>query len=363
MNDQKRRYAQARALMREHGCSRLLISDPVDVEYLSSFHSSYAFILLSRGTKTLVTDSRYQEEARRFLRKNPSWRSRIIAAGDCSFVAGRSGEKAVIGFQSDVVTVDQLHRFKKAAPRARFVPIPACVSDLASSKSKRELLWLEQAARAGEKALALLRRRLQKGISEQEAAALLDMLCARFGSQRPAFPTIVLFGPRTAMPHGRPGHTRLKKGDLVLIDFGCACNGFCSDMTRTFVCGRANARQKRIHAIVANAQEQARAAVRPGAAARTIDQAGRSVIDKAGFGKSFGHSLGHGLGRRVHESPHISAASKDLLQEGNVIAIEPGIYLPGFGGVRIEDMVLVTGTGFRPLTRFCRDLIELPAGD
>jgi Xaa-Pro aminopeptidase len=359
MDIHARRCTQARALMRKQRCTSLFVSDSIDVEYLSGFRSSRAFLLFTQGAQRLITDFRYQEEAASFCRARKEWKYSIVKTDDFSFLARFAGKKPAIAFQSDVVTVDLYEKIKKAAPGASLVPLPAAITEISSVKSPAEVRLIARAAAIGDRALENWRRRLRPGITEREAALALDRACANLGSEKAAFDTIVLFGERAALPHGRPGSRRLKKGDFVLVDFGCTADGFCSDMTRTFVCGPAGKRQRTVYGIVAEAQAAACSAARAGLLARVLDGTGRTVIDQAGYGEAFGHGLGHGVGRRIHEGPRITGRSEEVLASGNVITIEPGIYLPGFGGVRIEDTVVITAKGNRRLTRYPKKLMEL----
>jgi Xaa-Pro aminopeptidase len=359
MEAYRHRRLQVRSLLRRYKCSCLLISDPIDVEYLSGFRASRAFILVTPGAFRLFTDFRYQEEVSSFCRAYRGWSYCIIKGEDYTFLTRFAGRYPTLAFQSDVVTVDQFTKIKKALPSSRLVPLASVISGLFSVKDSMESAHLARAAAAGDRALDAWRKNIRPGITERAAASALDRACAEAGSEKAAFDTIVLFGARAALPHGRPGGTRLRRGDFVLVDFGCTIAGWCSDMTRTFVCGKASPRQRAIYEIVARAQTAARAAARAGMAARELDRTAREIIEQAGYGHAFGHSLGHGVGRRVHESPRIASRSKEVVKKGNVITIEPGIYLPGFGGVRIEDTVLITGKGNRSLTKFPRELMEL----
>jgi Xaa-Pro aminopeptidase len=187
---------------------------------------------------------------------------------------------------------------------------------------------------------------------------MLEDLCKKYGSEKPSFDTIVLFGPNSALPHGRPSDRKLKKGDWILFDFGCTVRGFCSDMTRTIVFGKAGDRQKQIYSIVLAAQGKAKQKIRPGIQACEIDMYARTVIDKAGYGDTFGHATGHGVGLQIHESPRLFKNNTTTLVPDMVVTVEPGIYISGFGGVRIEDMVVVTKKGYRSLTRTPRTLLE-----
>lgn len=220
---------------------------------------------------------------------------------------------------------------------------------------------MRRAARIGDAAFARIVTELRPGISEHETALLLEEHCRALGSEGPSFDTIVLFGARSALPHGRPGSARLKRGDFVLLDFGCMLGGLCSDMTRTVVFGKASETQTRVYKTVLSAQTVGRKAVRAGVGVAEVDKAARDVIIAAGYGDFFGHATGHGVGRRIHEAPRVAQKSKAVLTPGAVVTVEPGIYLPDVGGVRIEDMVVVTGSGANVLTRAPRQLMEIAA--
>jgi Xaa-Pro aminopeptidase len=348
--------------MCQRRCTHLLITDAVHIEYLSGFSASRAVALITPRRSFLFTDFLYLEAAAHFFTRGRGlrfWRALPIKNAGFSFLAPFVPPGAAAGFQSDVMTVDELEKLKKTLHGVRFIPLGAPIAELACSKTASEIAAMTKAARIGDAALAGLFSSLRPGTTEREAAAAFDRAALALGSEKSAFDTIVLFGERTSLPHGRPGGRRLKKGDLVLVDAGCTVRGLCSDMTRTVVFGPSSSRQRGLHDAVMRALAAALRAARPGLAAAELDRTARRVIEKAGFGGAFGHGLGHGVGRRVHERPHVSSKSKDILQEGSVITIEPGIYLPGSGGVRIEDMAVITGRGARLLTRAPRGLTSL----
>ncbi len=359
----RNRLTAARTICSKHRCTHLLITVASDIEYISGFSSSQAVLLIGPEKNLLFTDFRYQEAARRFCAARRSgwpWRFVPVKGSGFSFLAPYVAPGSAVAFQSDAVTVDELERLKKAVPHARFAGIVREISGLGTVKTDAEAAAMKKAARIGEAAFErFLRQSLRPGITERRAAAMLDCACALLGSERSAFDTIVLFGERTSLPHDRPGGRRLAQGDLVLADFGCTVAGLCSDMTRTAVFGKPSQRQRELYEIVKRAQDAALRAARPGVAARSLDAAARAVIRNAGYGRAFGHALGHGIGRRVHERPRISNRSKEILQEGSVITVEPGIYLPGFGGVRIEDMALLTKRDCRRLTHSPRELVDI----
>jgi Xaa-Pro aminopeptidase len=202
---------------------------------------------------------------------------------------------------------------------------------------------------------------IRPGQRELDVARELEYVMLKLGSEGTPFETICASGSRSALPHGRASRKRLEAGDFVTLDFGALVNGYCSDITRTFILGRASARQRRLYRLVQTAQAQAVSQVRPGASTQAVDRAARRPITRAGFGPQFGHGTGHGIGLEVHQGPSLSPRTDGTLRPGMVVTIEPGIYVPGFGGVRIEDDVLVTRSGHRVLTTAPRHLIELEA--
>jgi Xaa-Pro aminopeptidase len=233
------------------------------------------------------------------------------------------------------------------------------VDDLRSSKDPAEIDSIARAVRVAESALEDLVGLVSEGMSERELAAELVYRLRLAGSESMPFDPIVASGPRSALPHANPGERTLREGDLLLIDFGARIDGYCSDMTRTFVLGAPAAWQREIHGVVAEAVESAIAATEAGVPARDVDRAARDVIVGAGFGDRFGHGTGHGVGLEVHERPSVNARSGETLNSGNVVTIEPAVYLPGRGGVRLEEVVVASHGGRRVLTGFPLDLREL----
>jgi len=254
----------------------------------------------------------------------------------------------------------ELQFLQQAAPRAQFISGEAPLSQLRLSKDSGEIANMRQAARIAQLALELTLPLVKAGVSERELAAGLcaNLLGCGSDSELP-FPPIVCFGENSANPHAAPSNRRLQKGDLVLFDWGAAYQGYCSDITRTFALGKIDARFTEIYALVKEANAAGRAAGRPGMRAGEVDRAARGVITRGGYGPQFIHRSGHGLGMEGHEAPYIYAENDQILAEGMVYTIEPGIYLPGAGGVRIEDDVHVTPDGSKSLTDYPRDLTIL----
>lgn len=355
------RLVSLRRLRCEASLSHILVSDPVDVRYISGFSSSNAVLLVSQRKNVLLTDFRYETDAKHFCRKNPQWSTMLVKA-DTSMaeaIASQMKPGNSIGFQSEHLTVDEFNSLRKRARNVRFITCGRQINEFLQVKKPSEITSMKRAAEIGDTAFSQLLPEIKPGVSELFLARRLERICSDLGSERPAFETIVLFGARSALPHGKPGTGRLKKGSLVLIDFGCTVNGFASDMTRTMVAGKASPLQKKIYRIVLDAQRNACRHVQAGISAASLDAFARDPITESGYGKMFGHALGHGVGRRIHEGPRISYRVKQKLKENSVITIEPGIYLPGRGGVRIEDMVVVKKRGGRLLTHSPRELMQL----
>ena len=243
---------------------------------------------------------------------------------------------------------------------------PACwrmLGDALSSfrkiKSPEELDRMERAERIGDEAFSYILNELKPGVTELQIAAKLEYFMRSHGAEGTSFDTIVASGYHSAMPHAVPTEKPLENGDFVTMDFGCRYQGYCSDMTRTVVIGKADPRQKEIYQIVLEAQQAALEGLRPGMTGTEGDRLARDVIEKAGYGEYFGHGLGHSVGLEIHEKPALSTRDETVLLPGMIETVEPGIYIPGFGGVRIEDMVVLTETGIRNLTTSPKELIEL----
>ncbi len=356
---QNLRLESVKNLLKEKALTHLLITDLIDVEYLSGFRSSNALILISQQKNLLFSDFRYKEAALSFCRKNSLWEFQLIKENLINSICSFLPERSVCGFQANDLTVEKYDELEASVKNVKFVKLTSEISELFLQKKPSELSLIRKAAKIGDIAFETLLQKIPEGITEAALARKLEYLCSELGSEKPSFDTIVLFGSRAALPHGRPGNRRLKKGDFVLIDFGCTVNGFCSDMTRTFVYGKASPRQRDIYDIVLNAQKNACNAARAGISSKELDNVARSFISAAGFGEAFGHALGHGVGLRIHEKPRISFQSDSVLKQDMVITIEPGIYIANFGGVRIEDMALLKEKKAVLLTSAPKELIEL----
>jgi Xaa-Pro aminopeptidase len=347
------RLTGLRQIMAESGLDSLLVSRREDVRYLSGFTGSAGTLVVTPKRTCLITDFRYKEQARREttgiaikIQKKDYFSAMqdIIARLDIE----------TLWFDESAVTVEGLKVFKKKGIKIK--GHPDIVTKLRQQKDKQEIENIRKAIYRAEEAFQELKTAIHPGATERELGLHLEYLIRSKGSRRAAFDIIVASGANGAMPHAAVTNRRLKNGDLVTFDFGAEANGYYSDMTRTVCVGRPSAKQLEIHEIVLRAQATAIQAVGAGVSCKAVDSAARDVIKRAGYGRFFGHGTGHGIGLMVHEGPSVSPSSRDTVRANMVFTVEPGIYIPGWGGVRIEDMVQVTNTGARTLTSLPREL-------
>jgi Xaa-Pro aminopeptidase len=352
----------------------MLVTDLINVRYLSGFTGSNGALLVFADDReaVLATDGRYRTQA---AQQAPGLE--VVIERACGrYLAGRAADDGVrrLGFESHVVTVDgydviktELDERTSSGP-TELVRASGTVEALREVKDAGELALLRLACEAADAALSDLLDRggLRPGRTEREVARELEALMLDHGADAVSFETIVAAGPNSAIPHHRPTDAELASGDFVKLDFGALVAGYHSDMTRTFVLGKAADWQLEIYQLVADAQRAGREALAPGAGLRDVDAAARQLIADAGYGENFGHGLGHGVGLEIHEAPGIGATSAGTLLAGSVVTVEPGVYLPGRGGVRIEDTLVVPDgapetDGRTPelLTRFPKELTIL----
>lgn len=343
------------------GCDAhwLLITDSVEVRYITGLQSSNMILLIGDDEKHLFTDFRYQEMAQEYCQKE-DWSFHLLKEGLGAELANIYMPGESVAVQSDQLTLDRFELLKAEAPETKFLFKGKEIAALFSIKSDLEVENIQKAASIADTALRKWTQKLSAGISEREAANILEAYCRDGGSEAQSFDTIVLFGERAALPHGVPSETRLlKSGDSILVDFGCVINGFCSDMTRTFYFESVADEIRERYEITLKAQRAGVAAVKPGLTASEIDGVVRTIIDDAGYGEMFGHGTGHGVGLRIHEQPALNSRDETVLHPGMVITVEPGIYVPGESGVRIEDLLVVTENGCRSLSESPRNLTIL----
>lgn len=335
----------------------LLVLKPENRTYVSGFTGSSGYLVVGKQGDFMLTDFRYAEQA---AAQCPGVEI-IDYAPDLHISLNEQLAKAGIdrlGFEGDFVPHATWTTLGEKLD-AVLVPCAGLVEKLRMVKDEGELAAMQKAAQIAEAALEEILPIIKPGVTEAHVALELEIAMRRLGSQGASFNTIAASGPRSSLPHGRASERKIMPGDFLTLDFGAMYNGYCSDITRTFVVGKATAEQRRVYDTVLQAQLKALSAVRPGILGKDVDKVARDYITEQGFGERFGHGLGHGVGRMVHEGPSAGSKSEDTLAAGNVITVEPGIYIPEWGGVRIEDMVVVTEDGYRNFNVFTKELVEL----
>jgi len=352
------RVTQIRELLETCALDAMVFCHLPNIRYLCGFTGSDGVLVAGKKTGFL-TDSRYTTQARQQVRADEIREYRTKIDGILDFLSDLGAIK--VGFEAEVLSyalVDELR--KKSGERHNWQPITKEVKGLRGIKDDSEIALLEKAASLNAECFAEVLPLLKPGTAEREIALALEFAFKRRGAEEKAFDIIVASGQRGALPHGLASDKLLAAGELVTIDFGCRYQGYHSDETVTLAIGEISGRLLEIHSVVLEAHDRAMALVRPGEGLREIDEAARRFISEQGYGNFFGHGTGHGLGLEVHEFPTVSPRAEEKACEGMVFTIEPGIYLPELGGVRIEDTVLVTAEGCRCLTRIPKGLRILP---
>jgi Xaa-Pro aminopeptidase len=358
------RIGQLRRKLTRAGLAGLVVTHLPDIRYLCGFTGSSAALAVTRRAARMFTDGRYAAQATEEVQgAQVQIVSGSPAVNAIEWLAAQAGVQSA-GFDPTRTTVAELTRWKAALPgqlRRNFLTALAApfVERLRQVKDEDELALMSEAALMGCRLFDQILSFIRLGLTEIDVAAELEYQARRLGAEAMSFETIVASGIRSALPHGRATSTPLPRRGFLTLDFGIIHGGYCSDMTRTVYLGKPGKRERDAYAAVLEAQETATHAVRPGARCGEVDEAARSVLRKAGFAEAFSHSTGHGVGLEIHESPRIGAGQKTTLLSGMVITIEPGIYLAGEFGIRIEDMVAVTRTGCQVLTPAPKALIEL----
>jgi Xaa-Pro aminopeptidase len=343
--------------LRTKQIDKFLVSNISNVRYLSGFSGSTAAMLVEPDGATLVTDFRYREQAEgevyRGIRVEIDTREALTAIID--MIKGFEGK---VGFESASLTYGVYEKLQNSL-KAGLVPVEASVELLRQVKDESELATIAKSVDIADEVFAEIVTEIKPGLTEVDLAARIDFLLRKKSSQIPAFETIVASGEHSSLPHAKPTTRVIREGDLVKMDFGAIWDGYCSDITRTVVVGKASKRVHEIYDIVLAANEKAIAGVRAGIKGSDVDAVARDYITEKGYGEEFGHGLGHGVGLEIHEGPRFSRKDDTVLKPGMVATVEPGIYIPGWGGVRIEDIVVVEDGGCKVLTSSEKTLIEV----
>ncbi|HAN95631.1 MAG: aminopeptidase P family protein [Limnochordia bacterium] len=347
------RVARIRERLQAEGADVFLISNPVNRRYITGFTGSAGLVWISSTKQAILTDFRYVEQVKA---ECPGWELiRIETYNDALEELIKGENIRSIVFEEEHVTVKQLREWQDRFA-VELKGSSGWVEELRMCKTPAEIEHIRRAAQIGDEAFAELLPNIKSGRTEREIALELEYLMRRKGASAMSFAPIVASGPQSALPHARPGERILSYGDFVVMDFGCVVNGYCSDMTRTIVIGEPEERHLLIYDLVLKAQVEAVEAVAPGKTGAEIDAIAREIIAEAGYGDYFGHGLGHSVGLEVHENPRLSKTDQTVLAPGMIVTVEPGVYLPGFGGVRIEDLVVVTEDGHEVLTSSFKEL-------
>lgn len=353
----------------------LLLTGAANMRYVSGF-TGEGYVYVSKESRMVVTDSRYTIAARA---QCPDYE--VVEWGKDGYYGElqkklREEKVESLGFEDQVMTVAECEKLKQELLKQKLtekrkhdltnkpseielVPVMEKISVLRAVKTDEEQEKIRQAEAIGDRAFAKIIQKLQPGMTEKQVAAWLEFYMKEEGAEGVSFETIAASGIHSAMPHAVPTDKVLEEGDFLTMDFGCIYQGYCSDMTRTVVIGKADDRQREVYETVLQAQRTALSGIRPGMKGKEIDALARDVIEEAGYGEYFGHSLGHSVGLEIHESPCFSTKEERVIEPGMVITVEPGIYIEGFGGVRIEDVVIITENGCEDITHSPKKLIEI----
>ena len=345
--------------IKDRNLDAIIVSDPYNMRHISGFRGGEGFVYVSAGRRVIITDSRYTEAADN--EKKEGFEVVDSRRSDMDILKELvSGDKAAnVGFEDLFVTYAGYTALKEKCGIENMVPLGDSLNRRRSVKTPEEREYLRKAEGIGDRAFEGVLEYLKPGLTELEVAAYLEYTMKMNGASGLGFETIVASGPNSSMPHAVPGNRKLQNGDFVTMDFGCNYEGYCSDMTRTVVIGRADDKQREIYGVVLEAQLAAIDAIKAGVTGCGIHNIAADIIAKAGYGEYFGHGLGHSVGLFIHEVPMFSPRVNEEIPEGAVLTVEPGIYLPGFGGVRIEDMGAVTKDGYDNFTHSPKELIEI----
>ncbi|MCS7081421.1 MAG: Xaa-Pro peptidase family protein [Bacteroidetes bacterium] len=353
------RVDRIQALLQERGAEAVLLTHLPHIRWAVGFTGSNALLLIGRAEAHFLSDRRYETQAREQVRgayvHTPGYQ--LV---EYLLEAGLLAPYRQVLLQSEHLTVAQLEELRAKLPQVEWVPVSGLLDREKAVKDAEELEAIRQAVAITDRVFSEILEFVRPGVTERELAAEITYRQLRYGADTTSFEPIVASGPRSALPHARASDRILRPGDVVVLDFGCVYGGYCSDMTRTVSVGRPeDAEFARVYEIVREAQMRALEAARAGMQSRELDAVARRIIESQGYGSYFGHGLGHGVGLEIHEYPKVSFLADYELPAGSVVTIEPGIYLPGRFGVRIEDMVVLSADGAEVLTRSPKELLQV----
>ncbi|HED24344.1 MAG TPA: aminopeptidase P family protein [Firmicutes bacterium] len=357
MVNNEHRLKKLRPLLQQHNIDAVIITNPINLRYLSGFDGTSAVLLIGASDAGLITDFRYTEQAAAQAGGFTIYRREEDLYKTIADIIKKKGWGR-LAFEAKHVTFAEHREMAEKLP-AELIPINESAESLRLIKSAAELELIGKGAAITADAFDYICSAVKPGLSEKELGLGLEMYLRRRGAEEKSFRYIVASGVRGAMPHGTASAKIMERGELVTIDYGAVFEGYATDMTRTVALGEPGKKRREIYAVVQEAQHAAAEALRPGIAAREVDGIARRIIEEHGYGDYFGHGLGHGVGLETHELPVLNKQSDTVLKPGMVVTVEPGIYIGGFGGVRIEDMLAVTENGADVLTEAARDLVVI----
>ncbi len=351
MHDHAKRRSRLRTLVKKAGAAAILVTNQVNVRYLTGFTGSSGWLLLTKDEEILISDFRYITQIAEEcgdLKVEIRTNSAPIHSAAAKVVKACGVSDLCI--EGDSLTIDAHRQLAEGMEGVTMHPTSGWTAGLRAIKDSYEVSLIRRAIEMAQRTFTAVKSSLRADQTERLVAADIDRQIRLLGGEGVSFDPIVGVGPQAALPHANPGETRIGDFPFVLIDWGAVADGYRSDLTRVLATGKIPPKLERIYKVVLEAQQAAIAAIKPGAVTKDVDNAARSVITSARHGKHFGHGLGHGLGLQIHETPFMGRTSEDVLQPGMVVTVEPGIYIPGFGGVRIEDDILVTKKGHEVLS-------------
>lgn len=346
--------------LQDHQIDAILVTDPYNMRYLSGFRGGEGILYLSAENRLLITDSRYTEAAS----QESDFKVLETSAGHkaTDFLADviRTERIERLGYEDESMLCKTYREYQRELPMINdWVPLGSSLKKQRQIKTEEEIGYLRQAEAIGDMAFSRIVNMMRPGMTEREIQYELEYQMMKCGAEGTSFDTIVASGIHSSMPHAIPSDKKIQSGDFVTLDFGCRYQGYCSDMTRTVVVGKASERQKEIYHLVQKANQVTESFLQAGMICREVDKIARDIIADAGYGSCFGHGLGHSVGLEIHELPACNTRDTTVLQSNMIMTVEPGIYLRGLFGVRIEDMVVITEKGYENLSHSTKELIEL----
>lgn len=352
------RIANLRQCLAQEGLDTMVISDGVNRRYLSGFTGSAGWLILSQTRALFATDSRYYEQVGQ---QSPDFQLERVSydfIGNLERMLKEVGGRRV-GFEAKTVTVADFEAWKKATPEVEWVGTQGMVEKLRAIKEPDEIATLQEAVRLTDEAFACIVAYIRPGMTETQVSWEIEKFFRAHGAVAWPHGIIVASGPNAALPHARPTDRVIQRGEPIVMDFGCIYQGYFSDMTRTIILGRADSQFEQVYATVLNAHQTAEDGARAGLPGKDIDAMARGVIQAAGYGDYFGHGLGHGVGLAIHEAPRAGQNAEEPVAAGMTLTIEPGVYIPNWGGVRVEDMIVIGPEGSQVLTQSPKRLYDM----